>query len=140
MVTEPNIDFDEVQIDEVMRPDDDLVEYLLVTLQLPQMIVLELQLYDEVLVETALELDELDDEKLDELVREVFEPLVDDEHRRLIEVDEMFDEHNFVDETEAEHIDTVVDDDGDEEMEVGEIVVRMMINEVGDEVDMLHLH
>jgi hypothetical protein len=82
------------------------------------------------------ELDELDDELLDELVLEVIELLEPEVLRPEDEAEVMFQASNFVDELVAVLIDIEVDDDGDEVIEVYEIVVQMMINEVVDEVDM----
>lgn len=90
----------------------------------------------EVLDETLLELDEPDEELLDELELEVIELPELEVLRPEDEAEVMLELINLTDEMVAELIDTVDDDDGDDEIEVNEMVVPMMINEVEDEVDM----
>ena len=83
-----------------------------------------------------LEHDELDDEKLDELVLEAIEQLELEELKQEDEVEGIHELINSMEVMEAELTDIEVDDDGDEVMEVSEIVVEMMINEDDEEVDM----
>ena len=137
MVTELNIDSDEVLMDEPMRLDDDYLEYLLEAELSQIQIVQEHQLSDEDEVEIVLELDELDEVLLDELELEVIEQLELEVHKQVDEVEVMLEVHNSNDETEAEHMVIEVEVDGDEVMVLYEIVLLMMINEDEDEVLML---
>ena len=82
------------------------------------------------------ELDECDDELSDRVDNEVIIELLDEVELRQVEVVEvMLEQHNLIDEIEAEHIDGDDEVDGDEVTEVYEIVVEMMINEREVEVD-----
>lgn len=83
------------------------------------------------------ELDECDEVKLDRVDNEVVFELLDEVELRQVEVVEVIHEqHNLIDETEAEHIDGDDEVDGDEVTEVYEMIVEMMINEREVEVDM----
>lgn len=93
---------------------------------------------DELEVEKAHDNEEFDEVQLDEHELEVIEQHEHDEHKVDIEVEVMLLLINATDEIEAEHTDTVDEDDGDEVTEMYEMVVEMMIKVQDEEVDMLH--
>lgn len=91
---------------------------------------------DELEVEKVHDNDEFDEVQLEEHELEAIEQHEHDEHKVDIEVEVMLLLINATDETEAEHTDTVDEDDGDEVTEMYEMVVEMMIKVQDEEVDM----
>lgn len=93
---------------------------------------------DELEVEKVHDNEEFDEVQLEEHELEAIEQHEHDEHKVDIEAEVMLLLINATDETEAEHIDMVEVEDGDEVTEMYEMVVEMMTKVHDEEVDMLH--